>query len=49
VILEQVVIEKRQSRYPKGNYKLMRDNFQKIKWEEFEVWMLTICGRGFVC
>jgi ribonuclease P/MRP protein subunit RPP40 len=32
--IKQVAIEKRQRRYQKGNYKLMRDNFQKIKWEE---------------
>jgi hypothetical protein len=30
--IEQVVTENRQRRYQKGNYKLMRDDFQKIKW-----------------
>jgi hypothetical protein len=32
--IKQVVTEKRQRRYRKGNYKLMREDFQKMKWEE---------------
>jgi hypothetical protein len=32
--IKQVVIETRHRRYQKGNYILMREDFQKIKWEE---------------